>query len=179
MILPSLLVAPLFVNDTLVALFCDLRGCMALSVRSPQAMARRTVRSSVQTTSGTEQVAEPSTDRAMRLPRWSRGAIWVSLRCPSHFCLGSTRLIRRLCHFFHRLMGYVRRKIRLLHDICCGHHTLDHALAIDHWNPSHLIPLHEMDRFADVIIGLACHHLRGHGLSHSHGIRVLPRGHHR
>ena len=42
------------------------RGCMALPLRSPKAMAS-TVRSSVSTKSRRERVAEPSSDRAMRL----------------------------------------------------------------------------------------------------------------
>ena len=45
---------------------CDLRGCRALSLRSPLAMARRAVRRSVRTKSRTDQVAEPSQRQAMR-----------------------------------------------------------------------------------------------------------------
>jgi hypothetical protein len=47
---------------------CDLRGCIALWLRSLQAMARRTVRRSVRTKSGTERVAEPSSERACVSP---------------------------------------------------------------------------------------------------------------
>ena len=46
---------------------CDLRGCMTLSLRSPSAMARRTVRRSVRTKSKTDQVcgAKPATGHAV------------------------------------------------------------------------------------------------------------------
>lgn len=56
---------------------CD--GCMALSLRSLQAMAS-IVRSFVRTESRTEQVAEPSSDMAMRLhPSLSRGDLPPSI----------------------------------------------------------------------------------------------------
>jgi len=48
---------------------CDLRGCMTLSLRSPSAMARRTVRRSVRTKSKTDQFAEPSQRQVMRFHR--------------------------------------------------------------------------------------------------------------
>lgn len=63
---PSKLVCCLFGNDAHIAASCDLQGYMALSVRSPQAMAIRMFEVPFRPSSRMEQVAEPSSDRAMR-----------------------------------------------------------------------------------------------------------------
>ena len=65
MVLPSLLVFS-FKGGCWMGTRGDLRGCMALSLRSLKTMARRTVRRFVQMQSGTNQIAEPSSDSAMR-----------------------------------------------------------------------------------------------------------------
>ena len=90
---------------------CD--GCRGLSLRSPfspaqpwsrqdaplsqVAMARRTVRRSVRTKSGTDQVAEPSRDRALRfIHRLSRKA-------PIHLQPSwRSQVVTRQCGFTHR-----------------------------------------------------------------------------
>jgi len=76
------------------------RGCMALSLRSLKAMAS-IVRSSVRTKSGTEQVAEPSSDRAMRLnlsPEQADPPSSYSFQACSFFSPSGWRRPGRLLH---------------------------------------------------------------------------------